>query len=93
MEESTSFLKKNRKLLIPAGFATVSAKCFKESKFFCFFLFTKRRSCFTFCVSKRTLGALQYDLPYVRPAGLEADLAIAEVEFPKPLETLVILRR
>jgi hypothetical protein len=54
-QESASFLKKrSKKRLISTGFATISARCSKESKFFCFFLFTKRSACFALDVFKRT---------------------------------------
>jgi hypothetical protein len=51
------FEKRSKKLLISVGFASVSAKCFRESKFFCFFLLTKRRSYSPFDVSKQPLSA------------------------------------
>jgi hypothetical protein len=55
-QESASFLKKrSKKLLISVGFASVSAKYSRESKFFCFFLFTKRSSYSPFDVSKQPL--------------------------------------
>jgi hypothetical protein len=42
-EASASFLKKrSKKLLIPAGLATVRAKCFSEQKFFARFFLKKR---------------------------------------------------
>jgi hypothetical protein len=45
-EGSTSFLKKrSKKLLIPAGLGTVSARCFIDSKFFGSF-FQKRTAFF-----------------------------------------------
>jgi hypothetical protein len=44
---SRSFLKKRtKKLLIPAGLATVSARCFHKQTFFASF-FQKRSACFT----------------------------------------------
>jgi hypothetical protein len=57
-QESASFLKKrSKKLLISVGFTSVSAKCFRKSKFFCFFLFTKRSSYSPFDISKQPLRA------------------------------------
>jgi heptosyltransferase-3 len=56
-EERTYFLKKrNKKLLIPVGVGYGGAKRFRESKFFCFFLFTKRSAFFAFDVFFRILG-------------------------------------
>jgi hypothetical protein len=44
MEESASFLeKRSKKFLFTVGVGDGGAKCFSESKFFCFFLFTQRR--------------------------------------------------
>jgi hypothetical protein len=60
-QESASFLKKrSKKRLIPAGFVTGRARCFNESKFFCFFLFTKRSAFLTSAASRMILMSICY---------------------------------
>jgi hypothetical protein len=45
--------KRSKKLLIPAGLATIGANARSKSKFFCFFLFTKRSPFLTLRVSSQ----------------------------------------
>jgi NADH:ubiquinone oxidoreductase subunit len=47
------FEKKKQKTCAPAGLVTVSARCFKEPKSFCFFFFRKRSACLAFHIADR----------------------------------------
>jgi mRNA interferase RelE/StbE len=63
------------------GFASVSAKCFRESKFFCFFLFTKRSSYSPFDVSKQPLSKMARA---VLTRDAKPSAAIAPIEDLRP---------